>query len=122
MVAEGTTASMPPRYRRSLTTDVPSAHPRRNADVDHGRREGLARPDRLRLGRGCALIDGADELEHGRPERRVRLREHERRARIEGTDRAAVFIDDLVVDVPAQRALGVLDVDARERIRAIEHQ
>ena len=56
------------------------------------------------------------------PERRIGLREHERGARVERADRAPVLVDDLVVDRPLERALGVLDVDPGEGVRAVEHE
>ena len=50
--------------------------------------------------RGCRdrLVDRPRELEQRGPQHRVGLGEHERRPRVERADRAAVLVDDLVLD------------------------
>src|SRR5207244_2524023 len=113
-VAERTVASTPGAYRRALTSPL-SGSDGRDLSAAGGRGE---------LGRrgGRDLVDAARELEKRSPEQRVGLGEHERRARVQRADRAAVFVDDLVVDRPLERALRVLDVDARERVRTVEDE
>src|SRR5262245_19950035 len=111
-VAEATTASMAARYRAGLTPGLSRTRRRLVAGADSagaGRRRDRGR-----------LVDRAGEVEQAAAERRVGLREHERRPGVQRADRAAVLVHDLVVDRALQRALGVLDVDAGERVRAVE--
>src|SRR5687768_16959473 len=76
-----------------------------------------------RLERGGFELNGkhrvqlTGELRDALTERAVGPAPHERLARVEGADRAAVLVDDLVVDLAPERRLGVVDVDAGVGVR-----
>src|SRR4051794_4189162 len=129
-VADGTMANTRAAYGRTLTRQSTVAHPslirrvlRCAAWFPKLPRSGAQLPsgsDGHDL--GGRLVDALRELHEGRPERRIRLREHERRARIESADRAPVLIHHLVLDDPPQGTLRILHADPRECVRTVQDE
>src|SRR5207248_6906350 len=74
-----------------------------------------------RLGGGLA-IPLASEIGDAATKRAIGPRGHEGLAGVERGDRAAILVDHLVVDLATKHRLGVLDVDAGERVRSIQHE
>ena len=106
-------------YARALTRR--SAHPRAYPRTRSSRARRQARTVAAAAAR-AGLSTARAKCSSDAPSGRIGLREHERRTGVERADRAAVLVHDLVLDRPLERALGVLDVDAGERVRAVEDE